>query len=74
MSERIRRVREAATWERQPILTDEEIHQSAATRCVDHTEGPSGYGAAEEWAEEMSKTHKQLICGECLLWKIWVPK
>jgi len=61
-------------WEGKPSLTDEEIEQSAATTCADHTEGPAGYIQASAWADEMLKTHKQLLCGECLLWKIWVPK
>jgi len=68
------RVRDRSVWEGKPSLTDEEVEQSAATTCADHTEQPTGYIQASAWADEMLKTHKQLICGECLLWKIWVPK
>jgi hypothetical protein len=67
-------VREASMWDHKPVLTDEEIEQSATTTCADHTEGPTGYVQASNWADKMLKTHKQLLCGECTLWKIWDPK
>lgn len=39
-----------------------------------HTPCPSGYLAWHEWAEEMSKTHKQKRCATCKLFAVWVPK
>lgn len=71
---RLAAVRAASMWDRKPTLTDAEIELSASMSCADHTESPIGYTQASYWAEEMEKTHKQLICGECLLWKIWVPR
>lgn len=45
------------------------------TNEADHTPGqPAGYLAWHEWAEEMSKTHKQKRCPGCRLLQIWVPK
>ena len=35
---------------------------------------PKGYLAWHEWAEQMSKTHRQERCPECGYWHIWVPK
>lgn len=48
-----------------------------AEDCPDiekHTACPSGYLAWHEWAEKMSKTHKQKRCPTCGLWTIWEPK
>lgn len=42
--------------------------------CEDHTYGPTGYLAWHEWAEKMSKTHRQLRCSGCGLWMIWIPR
>lgn len=39
-----------------------------------HDPEPSGYLAWFEWAEQKAKTHDQLQCPHCKLWKIWVPK
>jgi hypothetical protein len=44
------------------------------TTCVDHSDAPQGYLAWHEWADKKGKTHRQQRCGECGLWKIWVPK
>jgi hypothetical protein len=35
---------------------------------------PEGYIAWHEWADKMSKTHRQEKCPCCGLWKIWVKK
>lgn len=40
----------------------------------DHTPDPDGYCEWHEWAEEMSKTHRQVTCPRCGLWAIWLPK
>ena len=67
-------IRDACMWDGKPSLTEAEIRESAMTSCADHTESPAGYVQASAWADEMLKTHKQLLCGGCLRWKIWVPK
>lgn len=41
---------------------------------ADHVDGPEGYLAWHEWAEEMMKTHRQTRCRGCNLWKVWTPK
>lgn len=47
----------------------------AITTCKDHTpDQPNLYLAWHEWANRMSKTHRQVKCRECGLYKIWVPK
>lgn len=38
-----------------------------------HTEGPHGYLAWHEWAEEMAKDHDVLKCSGCGLYLIVVP-
>lgn len=38
-----------------------------------HTPAPSGYVAWGEWAEAMSRTHRQRACPGCRLLSIWVP-
>lgn len=41
----------------------------------DHTAfQPEGYLAWHEWAEQMSKTHKQRKCPGCGLYQIWEPR
>lgn len=40
----------------------------------DHTACPEGYIQWHAWAEEMAKTHKQIKCGECGRYSIWIPK
>jgi hypothetical protein len=42
--------------------------------CDDHNEGPSGYTAWHDWASRMGRTHMQLRCGGCDLYKIWIRK
>ena len=39
-----------------------------------HTPAPSGYLQWHGWAERMAKTHRQLRCRGCRLFKVWVPK
>ncbi len=34
----------------------------------------TGYGAFMDFANKMSKTHAQVRCPSCGLWKIWLPK
>ena len=38
-----------------------------------HTKAPRGYLAWHEWADEMMKTHTQVICDGCKRYSIWVP-
>ena len=37
-----------------------------------HTPAPLGYGAWHDWAERMSRTHRQRRCAGCGLFQIWV--
>lgn len=37
-----------------------------------HTVAPSGYTQWHFWAEKKSKTHMQVKCAGCGLYKIWV--
>lgn len=39
-----------------------------------HTPCPAGYLEWGEWADEMSKTHKQRRCEGCGRFHIWVPR
>jgi len=40
---------------------------------IDHTPCPSGYIQWHEWAAKISKTHRNLKCAGCGLYKIWEP-
>jgi len=40
----------------------------------DHTPCPSGYIQWHAWAKQMARTHRQVKCGRCGLWAIWIPK
>lgn len=42
--------------------------------CKAHTPEPEGYLQWHAWAEEKSKTHKQIKCAECGLYAIWIKK
>ena len=44
------------------------------TTCADHTPAPDGYCAWHDWAMKMGKTHRQIRCDRCGLFKIWIPK
>lgn len=39
-----------------------------------HTPTPDGYNEWHEWARKASKTHAQVRCPCCGLWKVWLPK
>ena len=39
-----------------------------------HTPQPDGYMRWHGWAARMVKTHRQLRCPNCGLFKIWVPR
>lgn len=43
-----------------------------AMKCSKHTKAPSGYMEWYYWAERKSKTHKQIKCPDCGLFKIWI--
>jgi hypothetical protein len=47
--------------------------EKCPTRSL-HTEGPDGYSAWHDWAEEMDKTHRQELCPGCRLYAIWTPR
>jgi hypothetical protein len=42
--------------------------------AAEHTNGPSGYVAWQEWAKRMKTTHRQVKCPGCGLFKVWVPR
>lgn len=42
--------------------------------CPNHTIQPEGYLNWHSWAEEMSKTHKQIKCPGCGKYAIWIKK
>lgn len=49
----------------------------SADDCPDieqHTACPTGYLAWHEWADKMSKTHRNKRCATCGFWVVWVPK
>lgn len=48
-------------------------NESLRQDCLAHTPSPDGYLAWHEWAEKKSKTHRQIKCEGCGLYKIWVP-
>ncbi len=37
-----------------------------------HTKSPTAYVAWHDWAEKKSKTHEQIKCPNCGLYKVWV--
>jgi hypothetical protein len=39
-----------------------------------HTLCPTGYVDFMEWAERKGRTHRQVQCPGCGLFKVWVPK
>lgn len=41
---------------------------------IDHTPSPPGYLEWHEWAKKMGRTHRQIKCAGCGLYKIWVPR
>lgn len=48
--------------------------RAACPNVANHTEGPDGYIAASNWAEEMAETHDQSQCPGCRYWVIWTQK
>lgn len=42
--------------------------------CKNHTPHPEGFTSWHMWAEQKSKTHKQVKCHGCGLLKVWVKK
>ena len=42
--------------------------------CTNHTKCPSGYIQWHPWAEKKNKTHRQIKCSDCSLYKIWIPR
>lgn len=49
----------------------------ADVQCINksnHTECPEGYLAWHNWAQKISKTHKQIKCQACGFLTIWIKK
>lgn len=42
--------------------------------CKYHTEMPDGYLQGHDAAQTLLKTHRQVLCPGCGLYKIWVLK
>lgn len=42
--------------------------------CVHRPDEPTDYLAWHDWADKMAKTHVQIRCQGCGLYKTWVPK
>ena len=58
-------------------MTTESDRSHALEACpnkAQHTPQPDGYLEWHDWAERMTKTHRQIQCDGCKLWAIWVPK
>lgn len=47
---------------------------AACPLAGDHTPRPDGFSARREWAERMTRTHRQAQCDGCGGWLIWIPK
>ncbi len=47
---------------------------SPCPNAKNHSQSPELYLDWMSWAEKMSKTHKQVRCPGCGLFKMWVPK
>ena len=58
-------------------MADEKIKQlnfePECRNAENHAKSPAGYSQWVEWVEEKSKTHKQIRCSGCGLFKIWIP-
>lgn len=50
------------------------MQEAICPNLEDHTYQPEGYIAWHQWADKMSKTHKQRKCAGCGLYVIWEPK
>jgi hypothetical protein len=46
---------------------------ACSTPGLHTTGGPTGYGAWFDWAERMARTHVQVRCPGCGLYKVWRP-
>ena len=51
-----------------------EVPNPDCPNAAEHTPSPTRYVHLSEWAEEMTKTHRQRQCGDCGRWVIWVPR
>lgn len=49
-------------------MTPEKLEQMT---CKHGVQGPTGYVQWQEWAEKKSRTHYQIRCPNCGLYKIW---
>lgn len=50
------------------------MNRDVCSKEMNHTPCPHGYVQRQNWAEEMLKTHRQVKCSGCGLYKVWVPK
>ena len=57
-----------------PLALLKAMKLSAGTTCKDHNMPELSYIDHSDWCEEKSKTHKQLPCMECGLFKVWRKK
>ena len=50
-------------------------HREGYVSCPNaHTPQPEGYSDWQSWAHKASKTHRQIRCPGCQLFKIWVSR
>jgi hypothetical protein len=54
---------------RKPVLTP-----ATCPKREEHTPCPSGYVAWHDWADQMSKAHRQIRHEPCGLLTVWVPR
>lgn len=50
------------------------VREAICPDIEDHTWCPEGYIQWHDWAEKMSKTHRQRRCAGCGLYAIWEPR
>lgn len=53
------------------------VSQRVAEECPnanEHTPSPEGYIQWHAWAGKMNRTHRQIRCSGCGLYKIWVKR
>lgn len=57
-----------------PRRTERACNPTACSTPEAHTVAPEDYLAWHAWAEKMQKTHRQIRCSGCGLFKVWVPQ
>jgi len=50
------------------------LYEVSCPNEADHTQAPKAYVPWHAWAIEKGRTHRQIRCKGCDLYKIWVPR